>query len=279
MKNILIFNDNSPEAGHAMELASFIAGKTNVSLYVWNTFEDEQEAIAADAIALDANENPAKQPGGGRRSGNEKPGLITYTQTGLKPTLVFIEDVAFDANQVLSLVRKFNIGLLIKGIAANEDHRSFIERSMLTCSTRSGCPIMLIPQGFRRKSIEKMVYTTDLRFCRQDIVRFLSKLAVALNASVLIANIAAKGLPYMDSKYALNIFEDGIADRYNCDHLYFSNIRERDVPKTFDILINDMKNDLLVLVNHKYHFNELLGQAVPYTLPEFIQVPILIFPS
>jgi hypothetical protein len=279
MKNILIFNDNSSETEHAMELASFIAGKTNVSLYVWNTFEDEQEAIAADAIALDANEDPAKQPGNGRRSGNEKPGLITYTQNGRKPNLVFIENVVFDPDQVLSLVRKFNIGLLIKGIAANEDHRSFIERSMLTCSTRSGCPIMLIPQGFRRKSIEKMVYTTDLRFCRQEIVRFLSKLAVALNASVLIANIAAKGLPYMDSKYALDIFEDGIADRYNCDHLYFSNIRERDVPKTFDILINDMKNDLLVLVNHKYHFNELLGQAVPYTLPEFIQVPILIFPS
>ena len=124
-----------------------------------------------------------------------------------------------------------------------------------------------------------MVYTTDLRFCRQDIVRFLSKLAVALNASVLIANIAAKGLPYMDSKYALNIFEDAIVDRSNCDHIYFSNIRERDVSKTFDILINDMKNDILVLVNHKYHFNELVGRDVAYRLPEFIQVPVLIFPS
>ncbi|MFI5159787.1 MAG: hypothetical protein ACHQHN_00850 [Sphingobacteriales bacterium] len=279
MKNILIFNDNSPEAEHAMELASFIAGKANVSLYVWNTFEDKQEAIAADLIALDSNENPAKQPGSGRRSENEKPGLITYTHSGLKPNLVVIEDVVFDSNHVLSLVQKFNIGLLIKGIAGNRDHNSFIERSILNCSTKSGCPILLIPQGFRRKNIEKIVYTTDLRFCRQDIVRFLSKLAVALNASVLIANIAAKGLPYMDNKYALNIFEDVIVDRSNCDHIYFSNIRERDVSKTLDILINDMKNDLLVLVNHKYHFNEILGRDVPYTLPEFIQVPILIFPS
>jgi hypothetical protein len=246
---------------------------------VWNTFEDEQEAIAADVIALDSNKNPTKQTASGRRSENEKLGLITYTQTGLKPNLVFIEDVIFAANHVLSLVQKFNIGLLVKGIAANQDHSSFIESSILNCSTKSGCPVLLIPQGFGRKNIEKMVYTTDLRFCRQDIVRFLSKLAVALNASVLIANIAAKGLPYMDSKYALNIFEDVIVDRSNCDHIYFSDIRERDVSKTFDILIKDMKNDLLVLINHKYHFNELLGRDVPYPVPEFIQVPILIFPS
>src|SRR6185437_4240181 len=110
MKNILIFNDNSSETEHAIELALFIAGKTNVSLYVWNTFEDKQEAIAADVIVLDSNENPAKQPGTGRRYENEKPGWMTYTQTGRKPNVVFIEDVIFDVDLVLSLVRKFNIG-------------------------------------------------------------------------------------------------------------------------------------------------------------------------
>lgn len=279
MKNILIFNDNSAETQHAIELASFIAKKTNVSIYVWNTFEDQQEVLDLEIIALDSNETPTKRPGGGRPHGHANLASINRAQTSLKPNLVFIENVSFHSDHVLSLVQKFNIGLLVKGIARYGGDSSLIERSILTCSTKSGCPILLIPRTFTRKNVEKMVYATDLRFCRQDIVRFLSKLAVAINASVLIANIAAKGLPHMESKYACNIFEDVIVHRSNRDHIYFSNIRERDISKAFDILINDMKNDILVLVNHKYHFNELLGREIPYILPDFIQIPVLIFPS
>jgi hypothetical protein len=82
----------------------------------------------------------------------------------------------------------------------------------------------------------------------------------------------------MEHNYALDVFKDTIARPASHDHFHFNNILERDIPKAIDILANDMHTDLLVLVNHRYHFNELFGAAIPYRLPAYIRIPVLLFP-
>jgi hypothetical protein len=67
--------------------------------------------------------------------------------------------------------------------------------------------------------------------------------------------------------------------RASSEHFYFNNIRERNIGKAVDVLVNDMNTDLLVLTNHRYHFDELLGSVNELTLPGYIQIPIMIFPS
>jgi hypothetical protein len=104
-------------------------------------------------------------------------------------------------------------------------------------------------------------------------------MAKELDSSVLVANISEKGLPLMAESYADAVFEDAVVNRNNSDCIYFSNVRERNVPKALDILVNGMNNDLLVLVNNKFHFNELVGHESPYAIPENIRIPLLIFPS
>lgn len=124
-----------------------------------------------------------------------------------------------------------------------------------------------------------MVYVTDLRFCRHEVVTFLTQLAKTIDGSVLIANMSEKGIPLMEENYAISVFEDAVLDSSNRGHVYFSNVRERNVSKAIDILVNEMNNDLLVMVNNKFHFNELLGHDSPYAIPENIRVPMLVFPS
>jgi len=138
---------------------------------------------------------------------------------------------------------------------------------------------LLIPEKFEYKAFEKIVYATDLRFCRHEIIVFLTQLAKPLNASILVANISAKGLPYMEDNYANTVFKDTVINRANQEHIFFSNVRERDISRALDVLVNGMNADLLVLVNNKFHFNELIGRNTPYTVPENIHVPLLIFPS
>jgi hypothetical protein len=104
-------------------------------------------------------------------------------------------------------------------------------------------------------------------------------MAQIINASVLIANISEKGLPYMEENYAKSVFEDAVLNPMNRDCIYFNNVKERNIPKALDILVNDMKNDLLVMVNNKFHFNEIMGHDSPYVIPENIRIPLLIFPS
>ncbi|MBS1525668.1 MAG: hypothetical protein JST19_08470 [Bacteroidetes bacterium] len=278
MKNILLFNDFSPEAEHAASLALLLAGKMNVNLYVWNILEYAKQPVAAEFVIANADE-PILEVYQGKNDWMEKLESRLHWKTGLKPPVHFIEEVNFASDNVLSVTKKYDAGLLIKGIARDERNIAYIESGVLSCSTKSGCPVMLIPKDFPYKAFEKMVYPTDLRFCRREVVYFLTQIAKNHNAAALIANISAKGLPYMEDNYARTVFEETLLNPTTIEHIYFSNIRERDIPKAIDILVNGMNNDLLVLVNNNYHFTELMGHDTPYAIPENINIPLLIFPS
>jgi hypothetical protein len=275
MKNILIFNDFSTEAEHAAELALLLAGKTNTNLYVWNTFDKYAKPVARELVAAHASEEEIWITPDNTSWILKLESKLNW-QSGLIPVVKFIEGTDYAPANVLSVVKKYDIGILIWGITEDKENLLQIEAEALSCSTRSGCPILFIPEKFPYRLFEKIVYATDLRFCRREILAFLNNLAKDLNADLLVANISAKGLPYMEDNYARTVFNDTILPQ---DHIFFSNIRERDIRQAFDVLLNGMNNDLLVLVNNKFHFNELVGHDLPYTIPANLHVPLLVFPS
>ncbi|HZY39612.1 MAG TPA: hypothetical protein VFE53_23310, partial [Mucilaginibacter sp.] len=93
-----------------------------------------------------------------------------------------------------------------------------------------------------------------------------------------IDHLSAKGLPHMDEGYALNFFNDEFKNNVGYDKLFFNNIKERDINKAVDVMINGMHIDMLALVNHRFHFEQILGRMIPDHLPDQITIPILIFP-
>jgi hypothetical protein len=278
MKNILIFNDFSAEAEHATELALLLAGKTNVNLYVWNTFDKYENPVARELAVAHNNEEETEITTDNTNWILKLESKLNW-KSGLLPVVRFIEGADYAPEFVLPIVKKYDIGILVRGVAYDDRELLPVETEALSCSTKSGCPVLLVPEKSGYKLFEKIVYATDLRFCRREIVSFLNQIAKPINASVLIANISAKGLPFMEDNYARTVFTDTLLDRGNQEHIYFSNIRERDIPRALDVLVNGMNNDLLVLVNNKFHFNELLGHDAPYTLPDNFHIPLLIFPS
>lgn len=44
------------------------------------------------------------------------------------------------------------------------------------------------------------------------------------------------------------------------------------------VIINSLNADVLALVNHRYHFCEILGMTIIATMPEHIPVPGMVFP-
>ena len=82
----------------------------------------------------------------------------------------------------------------------------------------------------------------------------------------------------MEESYALEVFNAEIAAKVNYDQMLFNNIKERDLGKAVDIMISGMHSDLIAMVNHRFHFEEILGRYVTHALPSNITVPLLIFP-
>jgi hypothetical protein len=141
------------------------------------------------------------------------------------------------------------------------------------------CPLLLVPQKYKLKELERIVYMTDLRYCQLPVVKCLANIARPSNAKLQIAHISIQGLPDMEENYARSFFSEVIGAVINYDQLFFNNIKEKDMQKVVDVMIHGLNTDLLVLINHQFHFEQIIGRYITGQLPENVIVPLLIFPG
>src|SRR6195952_2189368 len=114
MKNILIFNDFSPEAEHATELALLLAGKTNTNLYVWNTFDKYESPVARELAVAHANEEEAEVTSDNTSWILKLESKLNW-KSGLLPVVKFIEGNHYSPSHVLSIATRYDVGVLIRG--------------------------------------------------------------------------------------------------------------------------------------------------------------------
>ncbi len=203
---------------------------------------------------------------------------LNERQTSFKPGIEDVDISKMNEHEVIELVNRNNIWMMVKGMADAVPVASKKSLNIHTVLNRVLCPLLLIPAQWQIKDIERLAYMADLRYCRVQVVRFLAMLARPWHAALSIAHRSANGLPDMAEKYALTVFSEEVSQNVNYDNLFFNNIREKDLSKVVDVMINTMHNDILVMVNHRFHFEEIVGRYITDTLPPQITVPLLIFP-
>jgi len=282
MRTLLIVFDNSPEARHASQFALNLAQKIKANILLANTIKISKKKVEK-AVAWDVTkENPVTDHDHQEQSIQEVLAHLKSLNEGpdnFNPEIEELDISNMDENQVAQLVIKNHIWMIVKGT----------EDVLQTSPSKNGldvhtvlnhvlCPLLLVPVSWQIKNIERLVYIADLRYCRIQVVRYLADLAKSWSADLSIAHLSAKGLPDMAEKYALSVFSEEVMPNVNYDRLFFNNINEKDLIKVVDVIINGMHNDLLVLVNHRFHFEKLKSRYLTDAVPLNITIPLLIFP-
>jgi len=285
MKKLLIINDNSPEAKHAAEFALALAQKVEVNLMLVNTFQKTKKAIkkmvTAGVIVKSGADLYSYQEGSDCPFSEIHNHLKTLNEgrEGFKPEIEEFDFSEMNENEVIELVNRNHIWMMVKGMANQEPAaHTKMHLNIHTVLNRVLCPLLLIPAHWALKDPERLVYIADLRYCRIQVVRYLAEIARPWNASLSIAHMSAKGLPDMAEKYALTVFSEEVSHNVDYGQLFFNNIKEKDLSKVVDVLISGMHNDILVMVNHQFHFEEIVGRYITETLPTLVTVPLLVFP-
>lgn len=277
MKTILIINDNSPEAKHAAEFALAVAQKTKANLTLANTFVKTQKSVGL--VTAGGSGKIVMEEYQTSKLLEHLKMLNNKHVADFKPEIEELDASSMDECGLAGMINLNQTWMMIKGMAdtlpvESTDH----SLNMHVVLNKVLCPLFLIPVSWSIKDIERMVYIADLRYCRIQVVRYLAELARPWKADLSVAHTSAKGLPDMAEKYALTVFSDEIGKNVKYDQLFFNNIKEKDLSKTVDVLINGMHNDVLVMVNHRFHFEEILGRYITDTLPVHLNIPLLIFP-
>lgn len=278
MKTIIVINDNSAEALHAAVLALDIAEKVGANLLITNEVKDKELITKAGTI-LFGHQDESTDP---IAEASDLPGhlkLLYDANADFIPEINDMDISDFREEDLTRFVISNNIWMIVAGARElSEQHTADLHINIQSVLNHVRCPLLLVPEKSNWKGFEQIVYIADLRYCRLHAVRYLAELAQPYEANVLVDHLSAKGLPHMEENYALKMFNEEIAAKVNYDRIFFNNIKERDLIKAVDVMINGMHSDLLVMVNHRFHFEEILGRYITHTLPANITIPLLIFP-
>jgi hypothetical protein len=278
MKTIIVINDNSNEAFHAAFLALDIAEKVGANLLITNEFKVDERNFAKENIQTSGITGPADT----RRTLTSLAGRLRMLYDANAESIPGITEMDisdFRDEDLTRFVIRNNIWMIVTGTSELSDtHTSDLHINIQSVLNHVRCPLLLVPEKSQVKAFDQIVYIADLRYCRLHIVRFLAELALPYMANILVDHLSAKGLPHMEESHASTVFDVEIATKVNYDQLSFNNIKERDLSKAVDVMINGMHSDLLVMVNHRFHFEEILGRYLTHSLPANITIPLLIFP-
>ncbi|MCJ8208507.1 universal stress protein [Mucilaginibacter sp. RS28] len=283
IKTILVFNDHSSEAEHAAELALGIAQKMNANLLLATIAKvKEGKRITAQEPVLVA--------------GKQKAEPVTYSfqitlqehlqqivnkdkREGFKPAIKSLDLSDHAEIDLAALVIKNEIWMMVKGTSANQQANNFRSRiNVQSVLNRVMCPLLLVPEQFELKDFEHIVYTADLRYSRLHVTKYLAEIAEAYGADMMLAHLSAKGIPHMEENYAHRFFDTEINNRVKYPKLWFNNICERNLTTAVDVLVNGMHTDMLAMVNHRFHFEQILGRYINNALPAHIAIPVMVFP-
>jgi hypothetical protein len=274
MKTIFLIADHTAATENAARQALNIARHLHLNIIVGQTQPvgiKTRELVVVDEV--EAMPRPV--------NGMPEALFIALQQDiGADQVKVEVMDIAdYDERQLAAMINQGEIWLVVKGMAngftADPSLGKFTVEHILN---RTRVPVMFIPEQAVVCDFERLVYMADLRYCRCHILRFLTELAKPYQAGVSVAHISAEGLMNMADEYAEQVFKEEVCRQVHYDKLYLNNTHEKDLARALDVLINGMHNDLLALINHRYHFEQILGRHIGELLPPAITIPIIIFP-
>ena len=277
MKSIIVVNDESPQAKHAAKIALLIAQKVEANLLLANVNNIHVNIHREKALTTAGNKYPTNDWQSAGLMEDLK--LAVQLDGGFTPNIDCLDNSKLTEDGLVKYINKNNVWMVVKGMqvfGGNELNRPLF--NIQSVLNRVHCPALLVPEHAQLKKFERIAYMADLRYCRLSVVKYQAELAKPFNANALITHLPASGLPDLDQQYAWEIFNEQISSYIDYDKLFYNNIKERNLLKALDVIINGMNTDLLALVNHQYHFMGILGRYITQSLPPPIHIPVLVFP-
>jgi hypothetical protein len=274
MKTILVINNSPCASNGAALLALSIARQTGAKLLLAN-IKPVNKTLPVNNYEFASTNTAGVFLTGPMDSLPEELSGIDDQDSCFKPLIQVLDEATYTVADLIALINKHHVWMVVSTI---QDYDAADKLNLQAVLNKIQCPLMLVPESFDQKKFERIVYPADLRYCRIEVLRYLVALARPYQASLLIAHLSASGLPHLQDKYAEMIFKESIYPLAGYPQLDYQNIRERDMNKAVDVLVNGMHTDLLVLENHRFHFEEIFGMYIPDRLPSHLMLPILIFP-
>jgi hypothetical protein len=276
MKTIFVINQNTlaGEMAHcAIEIAALTGAK--ILFGVERISASQTTFVASTGTELSEEES---LPDSGMKM-IRRPRMMSQIRESYQPSIEQVDISAMNVDALANYINTNNIQLIIKSPSKSPAESAEKTLNWQSVLNKILIPILVIPENGSYRPIKNFSYVTDLRYCRQDVMRYVSKLTDSLDASLFLAHLTSSGLPDLMPDFAVSIFEEVAKKWPDKNKLIMHHVRETDILRVADVLINGMNTDALILVNHSAHYDRLIGNDLSLRYPGITLNPILLFPN
>jgi nucleotide-binding universal stress UspA family protein len=275
MKAILVINDNSPAALHAVEFACMLAQQHNADIILANTVAKRQKV--AGKLSLSYNGEDFEEDEFTARVDNLQDLSTIILNFSERITQIDASDA--DECALAEIINRNKVWMMVKGTPATIKETDNKEQTKVhIVLNKIDCPLLLIPEQWSLNSIERITYISDLRYCEIDVIRYLTKLVKLTGTDLVFAHLTAKGLTQMSDECALSIFTESVSQDVKYDRLFFNNVKEKDFIAAIDEIVNRKENEAIAFVNHHFHIEDILSGCETQLCSAPVKLPVLIFP-
>lgn len=287
MKTILIPTDLSPAADNAARYALRLATSLKTDVKLFNAVKVPAEAHMAAQVAwpLEDYQTIKTDVEHELRIFAERLLLELQEQNDLhtmySPNITYCCGVGPVPDAVRSLTSDHAIGMIAMGThATNGLTRFFAGSTSRDMIDKTDVPLLLIPSTARFKPLKTIAFATDLS--ADDVVKIhsLASLARVFNAEILLVHVMDGETRHKGYQQKISDFLSHVCDTANYPHIYYRDVKEKEVDLGLTWLLEHRDIDILAMVHRKHDLlDRLFDQSHTQHMARNTDMPLLVFPD
>ncbi|MDU8885701.1 universal stress protein [Yeosuana sp. MJ-SS3] len=274
-KNILIPTDFSDNAWSALVYALKLFAEETATFYFLNSVR-----IKVSSMSNISNKLLRTMCDSALKELLELKKMAEVANNNMKhdfKVILSTEDLIIAINES---VTKHNVDMIVMGTqgASGVKELLFGTNTVKVINQVKKCPVLVIPDDYNFVIPEQIAFPTDFkRFYDDKEINPLKELATLYNSKIKVLNIKTEKQLNEIQQYNLTMLKEYLED-FSCSFHIMPDYTKK--AKEINVFIEDIKIDILVMVNYKHSLiDHIIKEPVIKKIGFHPKVPFLVIPS
>jgi nucleotide-binding universal stress UspA family protein len=285
MKPILVPVDFSKSADNAAQYAVHLSKNIGSNIFLCHSFFVPGDAVG-NQIAWPLYQYSTLEKSSTAQLGNLAKDLEVRDRgltspSSFHPSIFYSSASGGTTDMLEELLAEKRAGLIVMGLSGASAVSKFLFGSVSwETIEHAQCPVLLVPAEFRFKGLKKIAFATDLGSTDIQVIHSLAALAAHFSADLVVIHVSSEKQLASENDKQSETFLNEITNKVNYDRIYYRQIKNEDIDKGLDWLIENSEIDMMAMVHHKKGLlSKVLGGSHTKQLAGHISLPLLVYPS
>ncbi|HKR04357.1 MAG TPA: universal stress protein [Bacteroidia bacterium] len=274
MKTILFPTNFSPGADNALNYAIGLSDKLKAKLILFNSFHIPAYAEAPIDEDVEEQLMNIAEDGLFRLQNNA---LIQSKNLDVKTMVSY----GLAVDNIIETAEEKNVNLIIMGTKGSSGLKEiFIGSNAASVLEKAPCPVLVIPENAKFKTLEKIVFATNFRDSDFNSIASLAEIAALFNSEIMIVHVSQVAPTEDYERDLLQWYKDELKKKANIEYknISFHDLVGGNVDYELEDFMEKNKVDLLALSMRKRNiFSKLFDRSLSKKMAYHSHTPLLAF--